>query len=61
MKRYGNEMKERGEETCVSHMGQAVSLLVAIQTQRRNVYFPHKGQAISLHFVITAMNQMKVK
>ena len=61
MKRYGNEMKEREEETCVSHKGQAVSLLVAIQTRRRNVHFPHKGQAVSLHIIVTAMNHMKTK
>ena len=54
-------MKEKGEETCVSHMGQAVSLLVAIQTRRRNVHFPHKGQAVSLHIIATAMNHMKTK
>ena len=54
-------MKVKGEESCISHMGQAVSFLVAIQTWRRNVHFPYKGQAVSLHIVVTAMNQMNAR
>ena len=55
------DKSDNGEETCVSHMGQAVSLLVTIRIRRRNVRFPHKGQAVSLHIVVTAMSQMKTK
>ena len=52
--------QQKEEETCVSRMGQAVSLLLAIRIRRRNVRFPHKGQAVSLHIDVTAKNQAMI-